>query len=120
MFAGPAFVFPLVLLSICGMGYGNTIDVAPFLKFLRNLSFLRFALEGLFEATHGHGRADTVCPETEMVCLFAKASYLKSLLGFDTSSYLVSIVALSSYYLLFAIANYIMIKVRLSLSNPKE
>ncbi|XP_037047350.1 ATP-binding cassette sub-family G member 1-like isoform X4 [Bradysia coprophila] len=118
LFIGPAVMFPIVLLSVCGMGDGYKFEISPFLKFLRNFSYLRFALEGLFDATYGHNRADTVCPDIEMFCLFAKADYLKSLLGFHESSYLVSIVALWSYYLLFATMAYFMIKMRLSLFTP--
>lgn len=116
MFVGPVLTVPLMLLAVYGMGYGNDIEIPPYVKILMSFSYLRYGLEGLFEAMYGYDRADTVCPETELFCMFAKANYLKNLLGFHQSSYLVSMVALWSYYLLFTIAAYYMIKIRLSIS----
>lgn len=116
MFVGPVMTVPLMLLAVYGMGYGNDIEIPSYVKILMSFSYLRYGLEGLFEAMYGYDRADTVCPETELFCMFAKANYLKSLLGFHQSSYLVSMVALGLYYLLFTVTAYYMIKMRLSIS----
>lgn len=116
MFVGPVTVTPLMLLAVYGIGFGNDIEVPSHVKILMSFSYLRYGLEGLFEAMYGYDRADTECPDTELFCMFAKAKYMKSLLGFHQSSYLVSMVALSLYYLLFTVAAYYMIKMRLSIS----
>ncbi|KAG4072310.1 hypothetical protein HA402_004242 [Bradysia odoriphaga] len=114
MFVGPVTTVPLMLLAVYGIG--NDIEMPSYIKILMSFSYLRYGLEGLLDAMYGHDRADTLCPDTEIFCMFAKASYLKSLLGFNHSSYLVSIVALWLYYLLFTVAAYYMIKMRLSIS----
>lgn len=111
---GPVVTVPLMLLAVYGMG--NEMEMPPYLKILMSFSYLRYGLEGLLDAMYGYDRADAVCPDTEVFCMFAKASYLKSLLGFHDSNYLVSMVALSLYYLLFTIGAYYMIKMRLSIS----
>lgn len=114
MFIGPVTTVPLMLLSVYGIGYDS--EKPTYVKILMSFSYLRYGLEGLLDALYGYDRADTVCPDSEMYCMFVKADFLKSVLGFNHSSYLVSIVALWFYYLLFTISAYYMIKIRLSIS----
>lgn len=103
-----------MVLAVHGVDNGSFAELSLFLKFLRNCSYLRFTLEGLFDATYGYDRADTICPDTEMFCLFTKAGYVKHFLGFHESSYLVSMVALWSNLLLFTTISYYLIKMRIS------
>lgn len=116
MFVGPVMTVPLMLLSVYGIGYGRNVEQSPIIRAAMSLSYLRYGLEGLIDAMYGYDRADTLCPSTEIFCMFSKAKFLKMLLGFEDVSYLVAIVALTMYYLLFTVAAYYMIKIRLSLT----
>lgn len=114
MFVGPVCTVPLMLLAVYGIGYGREIELSPFIKVLMSFSYLRYGLEGLIDAMYGHDREDTICPETEIYCMFAKAKFLKMVIGFEGVSFSVSFVALLMYYVLFTVAAYYMIKMRLS------
>lgn len=108
---------PLYILSTCGLGYEKGAELPLYLAILRNFSFHRFALEGMFEAMYGYDRPDTVCPPTKVFCLFANAGYLKNVLGFNEANYFISMVALWSNYLFFTVMAYFVIKMRLSFSD---
>lgn len=117
MFVGPVMTVPLMLLSVYGIGYGRGVELSPFIKLMMSFSYLRYGLEGLIDAMYGYDRADTVCPKGEVFCMFAKAKFLKMVLGFEEVNFVVSIVALTLYYILFTVAAFYMIKMRLSLTN---
>lgn len=119
MFVGPICTVPLMLLSVYGIGYGREIELSPFIKMAMSFSYLRYGLEGLIDAMYGYDREDTVCPDGEVYCMFAKAKFLKMVLGFEDVSFLVSIVALTLYYLLFTITAFYMIKIRIS-TNQRQ
>lgn len=114
MFVGPVVTVPLMLLAVYGIGYGREIEISPLMKVVMSFSYLRYGLEGLIEAMYGYNRADTICPSTEIYCMFSKAKFLRTLLGFEDVNYFVSIVALVSYYVLFTVTAFYMIKMRLS------
>lgn len=120
MFVGPICTVPLMLLSVYGIGYGREIVVSPYIKILMSFSYLRYGLEGLIDAMYGYDRVDTQCPPEEVYCMFAKAKFLKMVLGFEDVSYFVSVVALTLYYLLFTITAFYMIKVRISTTHKSN
>ncbi|KAM8718200.1 hypothetical protein ACLKA7_004846 [Drosophila subpalustris] len=88
MFMGPVLAVPLILLSIYGIGYGKDTYVSPIMRFLMSLSFLRHGMEGLVAALYDYGRADTICEDTEMFCMFKKSQFLLVFLGFENMNYL--------------------------------
>lgn len=116
MFVGPVVTVPLMLLAVYGIGYGREIELSPYMKIVMSFSYLRYGLEGLIEAMYGYNREDTICPDSEVFCMFAKAKFLRSVLGFEDVNYFVSIVALIMYYFLFTITAFYMIKLRLSMA----
>lgn len=116
MFVGPVCTVPLMLLSVYGIGYGRGAELSPYIKICMSFSYLRYGLEGLIDAMYGHEREDTICPESEIYCMFSKASFLKTTLGFQEVSFAVALVALIMYYLLFTIAAFYMIKMRVATS----
>lgn len=120
MFVGPVCTVPLMLLAVYGFGYGKDIEVSPYIKILMSFSYLRYGLEGLIDAMYGHNRPDTVCPDSEPYCMFAKAKFLKMIIGFDDVSFRVSLVALILYYILFTFAAFYMIKTRISTSKTNN
>ncbi|KNC20969.1 hypothetical protein FF38_09024 [Lucilia cuprina] len=116
MFMGPVMACPLILLSFFGMGYGREIEISVFMKFIMKLSYLRHGLEGLVEALYGYDRADTICPPSEMFCMYKNAQFLLTLLGFEDIHYWTSVAYLVVFYIFFTAAGYIIIKHRLSAS----
>lgn len=120
MFVGPVCTVPLMLLAVYGFGFGKEIQISPYVKILMSFSYLRYGLEGLIDAMYGYDRADTICPDSEPFCMFAKAKFLKMIIGFDDGNFFVSLVALILYYLLFTIAAFYMIKSRLSTSKSNN
>lgn len=106
-----------MLLSVYGIGYGREIELSPFIKVAMSFSYLRYGLEGLIDAMYGYDREDSICPNNEVYCMFAKAKFLKMVLGFEDVNFFVSIVALISYYLLFTITAFYMIKIRISTTH---
>lgn len=120
MFVGPICTVPLMLLAVYGIGYGREIVISPYVKVMMSFSYLRYGLEGLIDAMYSYDRADTVCPEGEVYCMFAKAKFLKMVLGFEDVNFLVSIVALIMYYLLFTITAFYMIKIRISTTHKNH
>lgn len=120
MFVGPVAVVPLMLLAVYGFGYGKEIEVSPYVRLLMSFSYLRYGLEGLIDAMYGHGRQDTVCPESEPYCMFAQAKFLKMIIGFNDSDFTVSLIALTLYYILFTLAAFYMIKTRISTSKSNN
>lgn len=113
MFVGPVLTVPLMLLAVYGIGFGP-IEMPTYMRIIMSLSFIRYGLEGIIAATYGYNRSDTICPDTETFCMFSKADYLKNFLGFKDADYLVSISGLLLYYVLFTVAAFFMIKIRLS------
>lgn len=120
MFVGPICTVPLMLLAVYGIGYGREIEISPYIRIMMSFSYLRYGLEGLIDAMYSYDRADTVCPDGEVYCMFAKAKFLKMVLGFEDVNYLVSIVALIMYYLLFTITAFYMIKIRISTTHKNN
>ncbi|XP_030380511.1 ATP-binding cassette sub-family G member 4 [Scaptodrosophila lebanonensis] len=121
MFMGPVMAVPLILLSTYGIGYGSKETyISPFMRFLMSLSYLRHGMEGLVAALYDFGRADTICAETELFCMFKKSQFLLNFLGFNNMNYLWSVSCLIAFYILFTIAAYVMIRQRLkkSTGNP--
>lgn len=120
MFVGPVVTVPLMLLAVYGFGYGKEITVSPYIRAVMSFSYLRYGLEGLIDAMYGHNRPDTICPDTEPYCMFAKAKFLKMIIGFDNVSFSVSLVALVLYYVFFTLAAFYMIKIRISTSKTNN
>lgn len=114
MFVGPVCTVPLMLLSVYGIGYGRYIEISPYVKIIMSFSYLRYGLEGLIDAMYGHNREDTICPDNEVYCVFSKADFLKTILGFEEVNFYVAFVALTMYYLLFTVAAFYMIKMRVA------
>lgn len=117
MFIGPVVSVPIILLSCYGIGFGKDIPIPSYMRFLMSLSYLRHGLEGLMAALYGNNRADTICPDTEVFCMFKKAKFVTYLLGFDNADFSLSICALVCYYLIFTFAAFYMIKQRLSFTG---
>lgn len=117
MFVGPVLTVPLMLLSVYGIGFGKEIEIPVYMRIIMSFSYLRYGLEGLIDAMYGYGRSDSVCPESEHYCLFNKADFLKTTLGFNDANFFVSMVALFGYYLVFTIGAFYVIKIRLSASR---
>lgn len=120
MFVGPVCTVPLMLLAVYGIGYGREIELSPLIKLFMSFSYLRYGLEGLIDAMYGYNREDTICPDSEVYCMFAKANFLKMVLGFEDVSFLVSIVALCMYYVLFTVTAFYMIKIRISTTDSNN
>lgn len=120
MFMGPVMACPLILLSFYGMGYGKEIEIPILMKFIMKLSYLRHGLEGLVEALYGYERSDTFCPPTEIFCMFKKAQFLRSVLGFENINYWISVGFLIIFYIVFTTAAFILIKQRLSVSTSSN
>lgn len=114
MFMGPVLACPLILLSFYGMGYGKDVELPGLIKFIMKFSYLRHSLEGLVDTLYGYERADTVCPPTEVFCMYKKANFLLMILGFEKINYWTSVAYLVAFYLVFSIAGFILIKHRLS------
>lgn len=68
MFVGPVMTVPLMLLAVYGMGYGNDIEIPSYVKILMSFSYLRYGLEGLFEAMYGYDRAGELLFSTPINC----------------------------------------------------
>lgn len=116
MFMGPVLAVPLILLSCYGIGYGKETAISPFMRFMMSLSFLRHGMEGLVDSLYGYDRGDTICPDTEVFCMFRKSKFLLMILGFEDLNYLFSVSCLIGFYILFTIAAYVMIWHRLRFS----
>lgn len=114
MFVGPVLTVPLMLLATYGIAFGPDLEVPIYMRVIMSFSYLRYGLEGLMSAMYGYGREDTICPDGETFCLFSKADYLKSFLGFNDADYFVSMVALFMYYALFTGCAFLMIRMRLA------
>lgn len=114
MFMGPVMACPLILLSFYGMGYGKEIELPVLMKYIMKFSYLRHSLEGLVETLYGYDRADTICPPTEMFCMYKKAHFLRMVLGFENIHYWTSVGYLVVFYVVFTIAGFLLIKQRLS------
>uniref|UniRef100_A0A1A9ZJ11 ABC transporter domain-containing protein n=1 Tax=Glossina pallidipes TaxID=7398 RepID=A0A1A9ZJ11_GLOPL len=117
MFMGPVTAVPLILLSTFGMGYGKGTYISPFMRFIMNCSYLRHSMEGIMEALYGYNRSDTICPPTEMFCMFKSARFLRVILGFENLNYTFSIVCLGVFYIIFTVLAFALIKHRLSTSG---
>lgn len=117
MFVGPVVSVPMILLSIYGIGYGREIPIPLIMKIFMSFSYLRHGLEGVMAALYGNNRGDSLCPDTEMFCMFKKPSFLLELLGFTELNYLTSVAFLIAYYLLFTTAAFLMIRHRLSFTS---
>uniref|UniRef100_T1PBK3 ABC-2 type transporter n=1 Tax=Musca domestica TaxID=7370 RepID=T1PBK3_MUSDO len=115
MFMGPVMAVPLILLSCYGIGYGR--DISPFMRFIMNFSYLRHSMEALVETLYGYNRADTICPPTEVLCLFKNAKFLREILGYVNLNYWSSIFFLVIYYIVCTSLAFVLIKHRLSASN---
>lgn len=114
---GPVTAVPLILLSTFGMGYGKGTYISPFMRFIMNCSYLRHSMEGIMEALYGYNRSDTICPPTEMFCMFKSARFLRVILGFENLNYTFSIVCLGLFYIIFTVLAFALIKHRLSTSG---
>ncbi|XP_055839144.1 ATP-binding cassette sub-family G member 1 [Episyrphus balteatus] len=117
MFVGPVISVPMILLSCYGIGYGKETYVPAYLKFFMSMSYLRHGLEGLVAALYGSDRSDTICPETEIFCMFKKSKFLLVMLGFDGVDYTYSVSCLAIFYVVFTLAAFIMIKQRLTFNS---
>lgn len=113
MFVGPVLTVPLMLLSIYGMGSGP-VEQPALVRILMSLSYLRYGLEGIMAATYGFGRGRTPCPETEVYCGFTSADYLRNFLGFGDADYGVAMAGLTVYYVMFTVAAYFMVRMRIA------
>lgn len=117
MFVGPVVAVPLILLACHGIGYGR--EISPFMRFVMNFSYLRHSMEGLVETLYGYNRADTICPPTEIICVFKNAKFLRESLGFENQNYWLSICFLVFYYVICTSLAFVLIKDRLSGSNGR-
>ncbi|XP_055917320.1 ATP-binding cassette sub-family G member 1 [Eupeodes corollae] len=117
MFVGPVISVPLILLSCYGIGYGKETYIPSYLKFFMSLSYLRHGLEGLVAALYGSDRSDTICPDTEIFCMFKKSKFLLVMLGFDGVDYSYSVSCLAIFYVVFTFAAFLMIKQRLTFNS---
>lgn len=117
MFVGPVISVPMILLSCYGIGYGKETYIPPYLKFFMSLSYLRHGLEGLVAALYGGNRLDTICPETEIFCMFKKSKFLLVMLGFDGVDFSYSVSCLAIFYVVFTLAAFLMIKQRLTFNS---
>lgn len=112
MFVGPVLTVPLMLLAIYGMGSGAT-ETPTHIRILMSLSYLRYGLEGIIAATYGYGRAESVCPDSEVYCVFADPAYLRHIMGFGDVDYWVAMAGLGVYYVMFTVAAYFMVRMRI-------
>lgn len=113
MFVGPVLTVPLMLLAIYGMGSGPT-EPPTHVRILMSLSYLRYGLEGIIAATYGYDRGNTICPDTEVYCVFASPSYLRQIMGFGDVDFVVAMAGLFVYYIMFTVAAYFMVRVRIA------
>lgn len=114
MFLGPAAAVPIMLLSVYGMGFGKETVIPIYIKILMSLSYLRYGLEGLVAAMYGYDRANTICPDTEVYCIFSNSKFLRTVLGFEEVSFQYAITGLIINYLIFSIIAFYMVKFRIS------
>uniref|UniRef100_A0A1A9W0H5 ABC transporter domain-containing protein n=1 Tax=Glossina brevipalpis TaxID=37001 RepID=A0A1A9W0H5_9MUSC len=117
MFIGPVTAVPLILLSTYGMGYGKDTYISPFMRFVMNCSYMRHSMEAIVEALYGYNRSDSICPPTEIFCVFKNAKFLRAVLGFENLNYTFSIACLSLFYIIFTALAFALIKHRLSTSG---
>lgn len=117
VFVGPVLSVPMILLSAYGVGYGKEIYIPSYLRFFMSMSYLRHGLEGLVAALYGNDRSDSICPETEMFCMFKKSRFFLSLLGFEGVDFTYSVSCLVIFYSVFTLAAFLMIKQRLAFNS---
>lgn len=102
-----------MLLSVYGIGSGKE-SIPLFIRFIMSLSYLRYALEGIVHSIYGFNRADMICPPDQDFCPYKKPVFLLRIMGFENLSVNVSIIALTTFYLVFNITALVLIKNRLS------
>lgn len=113
VFIGPVCAVPLMLLSVYGIGTGQT-SIPIFIRCIMSLNYLRYGLEGIVQSIYGFDRGDMSCPEDENFCPYKKPIYLLKNMGFENLSVNISIAALISFYIIFNLMAIMLIKNRLS------
>lgn len=113
MFVGPVLTVPMMLLAIYGIGNGP-VEPPIYVRLLMSSSYLRYGMEGLIAAIYGYDRGRTECPDAEVYCAFSSADYLRQFMGFGEADFAVAMAGLAFYYVLFTVAAFFMVRMRIS------
>ncbi|XP_071557292.1 ATP-binding cassette sub-family G member 1 isoform X2 [Temnothorax nylanderi] len=105
---GPFAIMPFFLLS--GF-FVNIKDVQPYLHWLFNMSFFKYAFEGVLMAIYGYDRAKLKCSAD--YCHFASPKKFLMELGLENINYWFNIIILISVCIVLDIVAYIILNVRI-------
>lgn len=107
----PVALAPLLALAVYGMGYGLAIE--PVMETLMATSFVRYALVGISTSLYGNGRADMHCVKDDLYCHYKNPELLLRDLGMSGRSISNQFLGLAVFGLLFRMAAYYMIRLRM-------
>lgn len=105
---GPFAIMPFLLLS--GF-FVNTKDVHPYLHWLFDMSFFKYAFEGVLMAVYGYDRARLKCSAD--YCHFAIPKKFLMELGMDKINYWFNVTVLISVCIVLDIVAYVILYIRI-------
>lgn len=83
------------------------------MRYLSNISLLKYCLEALVAAIYERGRTDFKCPEEIMYCHYNKSETILKELGMDSESFFMNVGKILFQLFLFKGLSYITLRKRL-------
>jgi ATP-binding cassette, subfamily G (WHITE), member 1 len=84
-----------------------------FMRYVSNISLLKYCLEALVTTIYERGRTDLKCPDEIMYCHYNKSETILKELGMDSESFGINILKILFQLFLFKGLSYITLRKRL-------
>uniref|UniRef100_A0A182J406 Uncharacterized protein n=1 Tax=Anopheles atroparvus TaxID=41427 RepID=A0A182J406_ANOAO len=107
-FIVPASIIPALLFSGFFIRYNELQD---FFKPLTQISYFRYAFEGLVQATYSHNRTELGCEE--IFCYYRKTSKILETLHMEPNRYWTDVAGLSIWIVVLHVILYLSLRLRL-------
>ncbi len=108
VFVAPACAIPFLLFS--GF-FVNLNSIPPYMSWIADVSFFRYAFQGSMVATYGFDRPPLTC--SQAYCHFRYAQKFLEQFDLGQSSYYMSVVGLLIFFILIRVAGYIVLRFKL-------
>ncbi|XP_046639058.1 ATP-binding cassette sub-family G member 1-like [Daphnia pulicaria] len=108
VFVAPACAIPFLLFS--GF-FVNLNSIPPYMSWIADVSFFRYAFQGSMVATYGFDRPPLTC--SQAYCHFRYAQKFLEQFDLGQSSYYMSVVGLLIFFILIRVAGYVVLRFKL-------
>lgn len=82
------------------------------LKWVADLNYMRYALEGLSLSIYGYGREQLECPRSEIYCHFRVPATLLSEVGMEDGRYWIDVSAITAMIVVLRLVSFVTLRRR--------